>query len=125
MSKVNASTRLLVLSGYRRLMRTRSVVFQDHDEALRASRIKIREEIAKNINETEPLKLEKLIKGLNEVEEMLRNNVVQSKRNERGNFEVKMRPENLNSMQSEPNVTLKEASLAEKLGKCSTTNKTL
>ncbi|KAG5177216.1 hypothetical protein JKP88DRAFT_170348 [Tribonema minus] len=66
-----------VMAGYRSLLRTRLVVFKDDDRAIRASKMKLKEEFMKNKNVTDANKLASLLKGIEEVQQMLLHNVVQ------------------------------------------------
>jgi hypothetical protein len=92
-SSGSLTLRRAVLGGYKRLMRAREVVFKEDARALLQSRVQLRTEFDKNRNLTEESEIEKLLKGVGEVEELLLCNVVQGKRNDRGNFEVKIEPE--------------------------------
>lgn len=46
-------------SGFRTLLRTVKVVFQNDDFAIKSARIKLREEFSKNKNVTDPKELRK------------------------------------------------------------------
>ncbi|CAM9901043.1 unnamed protein product [Discosporangium mesarthrocarpum] len=84
------SMRREVLGGFKRLMRARLEVFREDTQAVDAARETLRAEFMKNSGETDPSKIAVLIKGIAEVESMLKFNVVQGKKNERGNFAVKL-----------------------------------
>eukprot|EP00611_Tribonema_gayanum_P018664 TRINITY_DN3183_c0_g1_i1.p1 TRINITY_DN3183_c0_g1~~TRINITY_DN3183_c0_g1_i1.p1 ORF type:complete len:132 (-),score=32.48 TRINITY_DN3183_c0_g1_i1:90-485(-) len=90
-----------VMAGYRSLLRTRLVVFKDDARAIRASKMKLKEEFMKNKNVTDAKKLASLLKGIEEVQQMLLHNVVQGKRNERGNYEVRLRPDTVSALGDE------------------------
>ncbi|CBN76009.1 conserved unknown protein [Ectocarpus siliculosus] len=81
-----ASLRREVLGGYRRLMRVRVVAFEDDTTMLEASKQQLRIEFNKNKAVTDPSKIAGLIKGINEVEEMLKYNIAQARLNDRGNY---------------------------------------
>uniref|UniRef100_A0A3B4V7U8 Complex III assembly factor LYRM7 n=2 Tax=Seriola dumerili TaxID=41447 RepID=A0A3B4V7U8_SERDU len=70
-------TRLKVLSLFKALHRTRTVVFKDDNRALTAARLKINEEFQKNKNETSDENIKKMIKMGTDVETVLRESVVQ------------------------------------------------
>jgi hypothetical protein len=50
------------------------------------ARLQLREEFLKNKNVTDPHDLAQLMRGVEEVDEMLRFNIVQGTMNERGNY---------------------------------------
>ncbi|CAM9747025.1 unnamed protein product [Ectocarpus sp. 4 AP-2014] len=81
-----ASLRREVLGGYRRLMRVRVVAFKGDTTMLEASKQQLRIEFNKNKAVTDPSKLAGLIKGINEVEDMLKYNIAQARLNDRGNY---------------------------------------
>ncbi|CAM9776443.1 unnamed protein product, partial [Ectocarpus fasciculatus] len=81
-----ASLRREVLGGYRRLMRIRVVAFKDDSTMLEASKQQLRIEFNKNKAVTDPSKIAGLIKGINEVEDMLKYNIAQARLNDRGNY---------------------------------------
>ena len=78
------------ISGFRRLLRSSRIVFKNDMFALLQARTQLKDEFRKNRQVNDPSELHKLIQGINEVDEMLRFNIVQGTRNERGNFEVKL-----------------------------------
>lgn len=82
------------LSGYRRLLRTAKKVFDQDHYAISQAKIKLREEFLKNAHVENEKELTELYKGIDEVDEMLRFNIVQGKLNERGNYEMKISEEN-------------------------------
>ncbi len=73
-------------TSYRKLMRTAKYVFKGDKFAITQARITLREEFFKNKNVTDSSKLAELFRGVEEVDEMLRFNIVQGKLNERGNY---------------------------------------
>ncbi|CAN0520173.1 unnamed protein product [Ectocarpus sp. 12 AP-2014] len=81
-----ASLRREVLGGYRRLMRVRMVAFKDDTTMLEASKQQLRIEFNKNKAVTDHSKIAGLIKGINEVEDMLKYNIAQARLNDRGNY---------------------------------------
>ncbi|CAN0090479.1 unnamed protein product [Ectocarpus fasciculatus] len=87
-----ASLRREVLGGYRRLMRVRVVAFKDDSTMLEASKQQLRIEFNKNKAVTDPSKIAGLIKGINEVEDMLKYNIAQARLNDRGNYAVNVAP---------------------------------
>ena len=74
-------------------MRTSQVVFKGDDFALKSARDQLREEFRKSQSVTDPEALADLVRGIDEVDEMLRFNIVQGTKNERGNYDVNMREE--------------------------------
>ena len=84
----------MALAGYRKLLRTASIVFRDDVYAISQAKIKLREEFRKQAHVTDSSELRELFKGIDDVDEMLRFNIVQGKRNERGNYDMKIREEN-------------------------------
>jgi hypothetical protein len=79
--------------GYRRLLRTAQHVFKEDAFAVQNARQQLREEFFKNQNVNDPTALGMLLKGIDEIDEMLRFNVVQGKMNTEGNFAVSLEPE--------------------------------
>ena len=82
------------LAGYRRLLRTVNVVFRNDTYAITQAKIKLKEEFIKQKSVTDRKELDELFKGIDEVDEMLRFNIVQGVKNERGNYEMKITEEN-------------------------------
>lgn len=78
-SALHSSTRSQVLAIFKKLLRTRQLVFGEDINALDASRKKIREEFTKHKSVTEPNQITELIKVANESEELLRTKVMQLK----------------------------------------------
>ena len=87
-SSVHSSTSFSssAAAGYRRLLRVSRVVFKDHDVAIKGAREELRSIFYKNKDVTDQEELKKLLVGIDEVEEMLKFNIVQGERNERGNY---------------------------------------
>jgi hypothetical protein len=82
------------LAGYRKLLRTANVVFQKDVFAITQAKIKLREEFLKQKHVTDQKELTELFKGIDEVDEMLRFNIVQGTLNDRGNYDMKITEEN-------------------------------
>ncbi|KAJ1454134.1 hypothetical protein M885DRAFT_618376 [Pelagophyceae sp. CCMP2097] len=82
------------LSAFRRLMRARAQLFKNDELALFESRMKLREEFSAQREVSEAAELVELFKGVDEIEDLLKNNIVQGKINERGNVEVKLAARN-------------------------------
>ena len=74
------------LNGYRRLLRSTKLVFKSDVYALKQARIQLREEFIKNRHITNSSELKILLQGIDEVDEMLKFNIVQGKLNDRGNY---------------------------------------
>lgn len=85
---------MAALAGYRRLMRTANIVFKTDVFAITQAKIKLREEFLKQKDVTDKGELKELFKGIEEVDEMLRFNIVQGTLNERGNYDMKITEEN-------------------------------
>jgi Complex 1 protein (LYR family) len=77
-------------AGFRRLLRSAKVVFRGDSFALSQAREQLRAEFRRNAQVIDAGELQSLIRGINEVDEMLRFNIVQGSRNDRGNFEVRL-----------------------------------
>mmetsp|Transcript_9102 Transcript_9102/g.15388 ORF Transcript_9102/g.15388 Transcript_9102/m.15388 type:complete len:123 (-) Transcript_9102:194-562(-) len=85
---------MAALAGYRRLIRTAQVVFKNDTFAITQAKIKLREEFLKQKDVTDKATLTELFKGIDDVDEMLRFNIVQGTLNERGNYDMKITEEN-------------------------------
>ena len=72
--------------GYRKLLRSVQHVFKQDTFAVQNARQQLREEFFKNKDVKDPNALNMLIRGIEEVDEMLRFNIVQGQMNEAGNF---------------------------------------
>jgi complex III assembly factor LYRM7 len=96
-----STTAARALSGYRRLFRARSFLFQGDDRALRESRLAIRAEFTKNKN-APPSQIPQLLQMIDDAEDMLLHGIVQGQLNEEKNVvEVKLGPEHESRMDSE------------------------
>ncbi|OWF47653.1 Complex III assembly factor LYRM7 [Mizuhopecten yessoensis] len=76
---MSAVTRHRVLKLFRQLHKTKCAVFQDDDFALGETRSRINEEFKKGKDETDPEKIEELIKTAEDVDMLLRKTVIQAK----------------------------------------------
>ena len=74
------------INGYRRLLRSTRNVFKNDSYALKQACLQLKSEFIKNKNITNNNELVLLLKGIDEVDEMLRFNIVQGKLNDRGNY---------------------------------------
>jgi len=81
-------TRQDAVRGFRKLLKTACVVFKDDSDAIEAARDTLKEEFRKQAHITDKKHLQEMFAGIEEVEQMLRFNIVQGKINERGNFDV-------------------------------------
>jgi len=97
------SSNLISLNGFRRLLRTSQAAFKGDNTTLRAAREQLRVEFLKNKNVIDTDELSKLHKGIEEVDEMLRFNIVQGTMNQRGNFDVNLSEENKVAVESGQN----------------------
>ena len=85
----SSSTRLVVLNGYKSLLRTASRAFAGDVPALTAARVEIRSHFEKNKNETAAENISEQIKGIGEVVDFLMQNVVQAKlKPETGDYQI-------------------------------------
>ena len=113
------------LAAFRRLMRARAALFADDAYALDASRAKLREEFLAHRGATDAGEVAELLKGAAEVEDLLRNNVVQGRQEEQeGAFKFKVKgssSEDEFAHRAEPvddlELALAEAELSSKEGK--------
>ena len=80
------------LSGYRRLLRVGKNLFRGDNFALNAYQKELRGNFELNKYENDVEKLEKLWNDIDEAEDFLKNNFVQARLNERGNFETQLPP---------------------------------
>mmetsp|Transcript_27183 Transcript_27183/g.87850 ORF Transcript_27183/g.87850 Transcript_27183/m.87850 type:complete len:124 (+) Transcript_27183:42-413(+) len=85
------------LAAYRKLLRTRGTVFRGDDYAMRQTRDEIRRHFEENRGEADGERLAALFRDVDDVEDLLRNNVVQARQNDRGNFELKVPPQSSSS----------------------------
>jgi hypothetical protein len=85
---------MAALAGYRRLLRTANVVFKNDVFAVTQAKVQLRAEFLKQKDVTDKAELTELFKGIDDVDEMLRFNIVQGTLNERGNYDMKITEEN-------------------------------
>lgn len=76
----------VAINGYRRLLRSTRHVFKNDDYALKQARQQLKIEFIKNKNINNNNELELLYKGIDEVDEMLKFNIVQGQLNNKGNY---------------------------------------
>jgi Complex 1 protein (LYR family) len=74
------------ISGYRRLLRSATTLFKRDQFALSNAKTQLKMEFLKNKSVTDLDELSALFRGIEEVDEMLRFNVVQGTLNENGNY---------------------------------------
>ena len=74
------------VSGYRRLLKSASLLFNKDKYALINAKIELKAEFLKNRGVVDPVDLSALLRGIEEIDEMLRFNVVQGALNEKGNY---------------------------------------
>ena len=92
------SARLVVLSGYKSLLKTAARAFAQDAPALSAARVEIRSHFEQNRNETDTDNINEQIKGISEVIDFLEHNVVQAKlKPDTGDYEVKFEDSHVNS----------------------------
>lgn len=80
------------LTAYRRLLRASQELFRGDELALCEARAKLRSEFKANAAETDAAVLDRLHADCKDLEDFLRQNVVQGKLNDRGNYEVVLKP---------------------------------
>uniref|UniRef100_A0A7R9U0F6 Complex 1 LYR protein domain-containing protein n=1 Tax=Pinguiococcus pyrenoidosus TaxID=172671 RepID=A0A7R9U0F6_9STRA len=85
-----AATRQRVLSGFRRLLRARKDLFRNDEQALVASQQELRLHFQHNRHETDPAKIQDMLRGIDEAEDMLRNHFVQGQLTEQGTYAAKI-----------------------------------
>ncbi|XP_069131339.1 complex III assembly factor LYRM7-like [Argopecten irradians] len=76
---MSVATRYRVLTCFRKLHKTKFAVFQDDDFAIKETRKRINEEFKKGKNETDPEKIEEMIKTAEDVDKLLRQTVIQAR----------------------------------------------
>ena len=81
-----SSSSAAALNGYRRLLKSASIVFKNDSYALKQAKIQLKNEFIKNKYVTSSNELKQLFRGIDEVDEMLKFNIVQGKLNEKGNY---------------------------------------
>ena len=72
------ATRLTVLSGYKRLLRSASRAFGNDAEALHKAKIELRQTFENNRNEEDPAALKEMIDGIDDVVDFLNTNIIQA-----------------------------------------------
>lgn len=72
--------------GYRRLVKSAAVTFSKDQFAFVSAKKELRIEFLKNKDVSDPVDLAGLLRGIDEIDEMLRFNVVQGVLNENGNY---------------------------------------
>lgn len=85
-----ASTRAAVLGGFRRLLRARKTLFAGDQAALSASLLELRKEFRRNADVSDGRQIQELLKGIDEVEEMMLHNFVQGTLNDAGAYEARI-----------------------------------
>ena len=86
-----AGLRLQAKWGYRRLLRVAGSTFKDHVYVISQARNEIRSHYAANAKVSEVAALQDLVKGIEEVETMMRENIVQGRQDETtGRYQVKL-----------------------------------
>ena len=85
------ANRFVVLSGYKRLLRTASRAFGNDAEALGKAKIELRQTFENNRNEKDPAALKEMIDGIDDVVDFLNTNIIQAqlKDDGSGDYEVK------------------------------------
>ncbi|XP_060065305.1 complex III assembly factor LYRM7-like [Ylistrum balloti] len=76
---MSVATRYRVLQCFRKLHKTKYAVFQDDDFAIKETRKRINDEFRKGKNETDPEKIEELIKVAEDADLILRKTVIQAR----------------------------------------------
>jgi hypothetical protein len=77
---------MLAKTSYRKLLKTVAYTFKQDKHALKQARIQLKEEFLNNKNVKNALELEVLYKNVDELDEMLRFNIVQGEKNTKGHF---------------------------------------
>jgi len=80
----------MATSGYRRLLRSASSAFRSDAYALSQAKITLRNEFLKHRVVPNAEELRALLRGIEEVDEMLRFNIVQGRLNDKGHYAVKL-----------------------------------
>ena len=76
----------LYKSGFRRLLKAANFAFQGDVRAQQQARQQLRVEFFRNKDVRDSTQLKTMEKDVADIEEMLRFNIVQGKKNEKGNF---------------------------------------
>lgn len=72
--------------GYRKLLKSINVAFKDDTHAVKQAKIQLKNEFLINREVVKSEELQSLFQGIDEVDAMLRFNIVQAGKNNRGNF---------------------------------------
>lgn len=80
------STSTRATSGFRRLLRAARAAFKDDSKAIKLAKIQLKQEFLRNKDISNPNALNELFKGVDEAEELLSFQIVQGKKNVRGNY---------------------------------------
>ena len=85
------ANRLVVLSGYKRLLNSASRAFGNDAEALYKAKIEIRQTFDNNKYEKDPVALNEMVHGIDDVIDFLETNIIQAslKDDGSGDYEVK------------------------------------
>ncbi|XP_011296260.2 complex III assembly factor LYRM7 [Musca domestica] len=82
-----------VLKAFRKLHRTRQLIFAGDDNALALGRNEINSHFRKNMQETNVEEIKKMVKLALDVDKELRTNVIQAKKKDEGVYELRITPE--------------------------------
>ncbi|XP_075145760.1 complex III assembly factor LYRM7 [Haematobia irritans] len=82
-----------VIKAFRKLHRTRQLIFAGDDYALEAGRKEINAHFKKNMQESNADNIKKMIQLALDVDKELRTNVIQAKQKEEGVYELRITPE--------------------------------
>ena len=96
--------RTKALRGYRLLLRSRKVPFRDDHLALAESAKELRRQFEAHRAETDTLAIQEMLRGVQQANEMLLYHIAQGRRNEEGNYEVKITPEQGGKMETETEI---------------------
>mmetsp|Transcript_52847 Transcript_52847/g.67767 ORF Transcript_52847/g.67767 Transcript_52847/m.67767 type:complete len:122 (-) Transcript_52847:155-520(-) len=91
--------------AYRRLLKARTVAFRGDNLALSKAKEGIRQGFMLNRDVTDPTKLERMFQEVDEAEEMLRYHILQGKKNDRGNYDVKFTEEQASKISNHEKLT--------------------
>ena len=121
------ANRLIVLSGYKRLLNSATRAFRNDTDALYKARVEIRHNFENNKHETDPIALKEMIHGIDDVIDFLETNIIQAqlKDDDSGDYELKFSDEQAAALsQEKPNELhiMKENELPEIPQPCSTTS---
>lgn len=94
------STRQQALSCYKRLLRTRLIVFKDDIFAIRKSHAEIRNAFEKNRNLSDPEQIKKSIEMAEQAEEILRKEVMQARYITEDKVRVNVRLDNVKDVKT-------------------------